>query len=210
MTAIYGADDGIHPVNGVQAFKAEMLLAQLGLGSPVLGYGTVPVNDRSRASRLGSDTEFGGSVFKMTFSHGASGYDWSALVERSWNVKSNAGTVIAQFSSNHVVVPNFLPSEMKLGGAAVDHSYRITTFGGRETFELREAGNTNGFMDLRAGLITLASYTKAELNAIGANTVPRAMAWCSDATGGAGFVVSNGSSATTGWRRVDDGSAGTT
>lgn len=212
QVAIFGSDDGVHPVNGAQAFKAEQILAQFGLPISSLGFCPNPVNDRSRASKLGADTEFGNSAFKAKLlDDDSSGYDWMLSVGRSVAFYGEYNdTLIARFSSNTAVAPNILPAYFTWGAPGEPYTVNITESVYHNSLVFADSSNDSGRMNVRVGFLSVGSFTKAELNAMSPNTMAGWVCFCSDANGGAGLVVSNGGGGASGWKRVDDNSVNAT
>ena len=208
MTAIFGADDGTHPAVPAQGFAATMLLSSLGIDAPFLGRAPLAVNNRAVASTMARGSSFGnGPTQELKFdTDGTFGLDWSAYYPRTFTFRKTDGSLVAQFSANTGTFPNVIPATYKIGTEADAKSVSVTTAGGTSWWSANDTGNSSGRLNLHAGLIKAGPYTRAQLLALPANSLVGAIAFCSDATGGAGLVWARGGSLTD-WVTVDGNAA---
>jgi hypothetical protein len=211
QVAIFGSDDGVHPAKAAQAFAASVLWDFLGLSSPVLGRVPRAVVDYTHPSWLASGSMIGpptgpGIAHKMTVD--TYGYVGQYVMDYMWGVAKNDGTCKFQISYQ-VNWPTVMPLSHDFDSAGnVRKRDTVLKASGVEFTRFRKTDNVGGGkMHLDVGLVCLASFTRAELIAMaGANTMPGTICWCTDATGGAGLVVSRGTG-TTDWIKVNGGTA---
>lgn len=193
MNAIFGTDDGIHPVAAAQAFAAEVLWEHLGLNGFNLGYTSRAVNDRGTASRLSRGTTIGdrpGREISIT-ADAASGSDFAINLTRSLATVRADGTILHRVSGQVGVISNVLPMTTDFGTAGDVRKRNVVTSSGIEVTQLVKTDNPSGMQHMRMGLI-FNSFTRAQLLAISAATIPGALAFCPDCTGGAQWVYARG------------------
>jgi hypothetical protein len=204
MNAIFGTDDGVHPLAAAQAYAAEILWEFLGLDGFNLGYVSRAINDRGTASRLARGTIIGADTGKqLTFNTDATfGLDWTFAFPRTLSFVNDAGTLVWQYSNNVGVFPNVMPLALDFNTQGNVRKLDTSATTGVEYTRFRKTDNPGGgLMHMETGLIR-SHFTRAELLAIPANAMIGAMAFCTDCTGGAQWVYAKGTSATD-WIAVD-------
>lgn len=197
MDAIFGVDDGTHPVAGAQAFAAEILWEFLGLNGFNLGMTSRAVNDRGTPSRMARGTTIGdrpGREISIT-GDASSGSDFVINLTRSLAIASSAGTILHRVSAQPTVVSNLMPMNVDFNTSGDVRKRNTITSSGIEITQLIKTDNPGGMQHSRMGLI-FNSFTRTQLLAISAASNPGALAYCSDCAGGAQWVFAKGPAAT--------------
>jgi hypothetical protein len=207
MDAIFGTDDGTHPVSAAQAYAAEIIWNFLGLNSCYAGVNPRAINDASTPSKLGRNSSVtgpGGYDLQLN-TDAVFGYDWEVNFPRSISFKSGmyGGYIPWQFSANSGLIPNVMPITVDFNYPGDVKKMALDSSSGYEFTHLIKTDNPSGSMNLQIGLLK-TGFTRAQLLALGANSLIGAVAFCTDcaATGGAQLVYARGGSPTD-WVTVD-------
>jgi hypothetical protein len=204
MTAIFGANDGVHPNANASTFAADMLWQHLGLTANNIGLATRPIYTPDVESTFYRGTKLRAGLGELQFNSDATfGNSWDLQFERALAFTDLSDGVTFRISHNTAITSNVFPVKAEFGdGTGKSYDFTAGATYDNATINFKDTANSSGFSIGQMQGLKTSAVAKADLPFAPANA--RTIRFCSDARADAGgcFVYSDGVAGT--WLRVSD------